>query len=107
MKNYPHNTTVGELRRDLAAYSDDDELFLSGLSYYRLKHRGEGLVQLEFNEAVYRLNTGELVAVDPSIGDHDLEISVRTEPGPEGDEEIIPYSYDLHVEASWPSGARG
>jgi hypothetical protein len=56
--------TVGELRRQLAAFADDAELYLGGLHYFRLKQRGPNVVQLEFNEQVYRTAEGELVVED-------------------------------------------
>lgn len=43
--------TIGQLKRQLQAFDDDDELIFQGdLSFNRLKSRGEGLVQLEFCE---------------------------------------------------------
>ena len=45
--------TVGDLKRHLASFHDDDELVFQGeLTFYRLKQRGPKLVQLDFNEAV-------------------------------------------------------
>jgi hypothetical protein len=61
----PAGITVGDLRRKLAAFPDDAELFFGGLTFYRLKSRGDLLVQLEFNESVYRDPDGTLVAQDP------------------------------------------
>ncbi|WP_421173899.1 hypothetical protein [Aeromonas enteropelogenes] len=48
------NITVGELKRQLALWSDDTEVSFSGLDFYRLKGRGEKLVQIEFNQMVYK-----------------------------------------------------
>ncbi len=43
--------TVGDLKRQLASYDDGDELiFQGGLTFYRLKTRGDKLVQVEFDE---------------------------------------------------------
>lgn len=43
--------TVGDLKRQLAAWPDDTELeFQGGMTFYRLKMRGKNMVQLEFNE---------------------------------------------------------
>lgn len=53
--------TVGELREQLEGYSEDAELYMGGLQFYRLKRRGEKLVQLEFNQQVYRDEDGEIV----------------------------------------------
>jgi hypothetical protein len=48
--------TVGDLRRELADWPDDIELIFSddGLTFYRLKKRGENLLQMEFNETISR-----------------------------------------------------
>jgi hypothetical protein len=43
--------TVGELRACLSVYNDDFELkFDGGLSFYRIKTRGQNIAVLEFNE---------------------------------------------------------
>lgn len=43
--------TVGDLKRQLAIYDDDFELeFSGGLTFYRLKTRGDNLAVVEFNE---------------------------------------------------------
>ena len=42
--------TVGDLKRDLALYADDMEIYFEGFSFYRLKMRGEKLLQIELNE---------------------------------------------------------
>ena len=41
--------TVGELKRRLEAFDDDDELCFEGMEFYRFKVRGKKLVQMEFN----------------------------------------------------------
>lgn len=70
MTNHPTNerftagVTVGDLRRQLEIFPDDAELYMGGLRFYRLKSRGPQLVQLEFNEVVYRDADGALVAED-------------------------------------------
>lgn len=53
--------TVGQLKRHLEGYEDSDELSFSGLDFYRLKRRGPGLVQVEFNQSVYRDSKGRVV----------------------------------------------
>lgn len=53
--------TVGELKKQLGYYADEDELYMGGLTFYRLKRRGENLVQLEFNEVVYKDSNGTLI----------------------------------------------
>lgn len=43
--------TVGDLRRHLQAYSDDDKLsFSGGLGFYRVKAWGDNEALIEFNE---------------------------------------------------------
>jgi hypothetical protein len=44
--------TVGELRKTLENYPDDAEIHFEELTFYRVKQRGEKLVQIEFNEAI-------------------------------------------------------
>ena len=46
--------TVGQLKEMLAGFDDSDELSFSGLDFYRLKRRGDDLVQFEFNQHVYK-----------------------------------------------------
>ncbi len=53
--------TVGEFRKELAAFKDDDELSFCGLDFYRLKRRGEDLVQVEFDQQVYTDDDGKVV----------------------------------------------
>jgi hypothetical protein len=53
--------TLGQLRSALAQYSDDTEISFSGLTFYRTKLRGDKLVQIEFNEQVYRDASGRVV----------------------------------------------
>ncbi|MGE0269473.1 MAG: hypothetical protein AB7S78_13570 [Candidatus Omnitrophota bacterium] len=48
--------TIGRLREDLQGYSDDTEITFGStreavpLIFYRVKRRGDGLVQIELNE---------------------------------------------------------
>jgi len=48
----------------LRGFDQDAELYMGGLEFYRLKQRGPNLVQLEFNQSVYRDETGKLIAED-------------------------------------------
>lgn len=58
----PDLITIGMLRQQLALYPDNYELDFSGLGFYRLKQRGPELIQVEFNEMVYRdKKTGHVV----------------------------------------------
>ncbi|WP_324710119.1 hypothetical protein [Pseudomonas citronellolis] len=59
--NKPMTITVGILKEHLASYPDHYELDFSGLDFYRLKQRGPELVQVEFNQQVYRDGTGRVV----------------------------------------------
>jgi len=60
----PAGITVADLRRQLDAFPGDAELFFGGLRFYRLKNRAEKLVQMEFDEQVYRRDDGTLVIED-------------------------------------------
>jgi len=54
--------TVGMLKDLLNGYPDTMELDFSGLDFYRLKQRSPTLVQVEFNQQVYRdKQTGRVV----------------------------------------------
>ncbi len=53
--------TVGEFKRMLKGCNDDVELYFSGLDFYRLKMRGDKLLQVEFNQQVYRNSEGNIV----------------------------------------------
>jgi hypothetical protein len=54
--------TVGDLKERLAAFPDDYQIFFGcyDLDFYRFKVRGEKLVQVEFNQTVYRDDKGVL-----------------------------------------------
>ncbi len=67
--------SVGELVRMLARFSPNAKVIFGGdprgLEFYRVKHRGrstktgEEVVQIEFNQLVYRDRKGELVVEEP------------------------------------------
>lgn len=62
-----YSLTVGELRRQLAAYPDDDEVRFEGeLRLGRLKRRGPNLVSIEFAEAQVHLDE-EFKAGNPDV----------------------------------------
>jgi len=42
--------TVANLKAELANWPDDYTVYFSGLSFHRLKKRGEKVVQMEFSE---------------------------------------------------------
>lgn len=56
--------TVGMLKQALEGIPDNHELDFSGLEFYRLKRRGPELIQVEFNEMVYRDKETGLVVVE-------------------------------------------
>ena len=57
--------SIGELKHLLANYPDHYQLDFSGLSFYRLKQRGETRVQMEFNQPVYLTEQGRVVVENP------------------------------------------
>lgn len=60
-------TTVGDLRRQLESYPDDDEIgFEGGLTLGRVKRRGPNLVNIEFAEVQAHLED-EFKAEHPDI----------------------------------------
>jgi hypothetical protein len=61
MKERPDLMTVGDLKRHLSVFSDDYRIDFSGLDFYRLKRRGDLLVQVEFNQQVYRDKRGLVI----------------------------------------------
>lgn len=54
--------TVGELQDRLQAFSPDDKIIFgtNSLQFYRLKSRGAGLVQLEFEQIVSEDEVGNV-----------------------------------------------
>ena len=53
--------TVGMLMEQLSGYDKDMMLSFSGLDFYRLKQRAPDLIQVEFNQMVYRDKDGQVV----------------------------------------------
>ena len=54
-----HAMTVGDLKSQLSAFTDDTKLsFAGGLTFYRLKLRGDDEVLVEFNEPQGDLTPG-------------------------------------------------
>lgn len=52
--------TVGELIDQLKAFPPDWELtFADELTFYRLKRRGDALLQVEFNESIWKDRQGK------------------------------------------------
>lgn len=60
----PQLITVGMLKQALEGIPDHHELDFSGLEFYRVKQRAPELLQIEFNELVYRDRETGLVVVE-------------------------------------------
>lgn len=67
---YDELMTIGELKRWLEGLPDDDKIFFGceSLKFYRIKQRGDGLHQIEFNQTVSDNANGE-VFIDSFIDD--------------------------------------
>lgn len=61
MDNRPPLLTVAALKQHLDGYADDLLVDFSGLDFLRLKQRSDTLVQVEFNQQVYRTPEGRVV----------------------------------------------
>ena len=66
MKDNHSGITVGDLKRQLEVFDPKAWLIFGGggLDFYRLKRRGEDLVQVEFDQQIYRTEEGELIVED-------------------------------------------
>ncbi|GAA6134385.1 hypothetical protein NBRC116188_11740 [Oceaniserpentilla sp. 4NH20-0058] len=58
------NLTVGELKKILNLYPDDMRLDFSGLDFYRIKQRSDKLLQVEFNQLVYKNEENNQVIIE-------------------------------------------
>lgn len=63
MKNYP-TISVAELIEQLSIYPSHYQIDFCGLTFNRIKQRGEASLQLEFTQQVYRTPEGVLVVED-------------------------------------------
>lgn len=61
MERYKPSITVGEFKEMLSHYPDNMLLDFSMLDFNRLKQRSPTLVQVEFNQQVYRDSTNNVV----------------------------------------------
>lgn len=52
--------TVGEFKEQLKGIDDNMKLDFSSLDFYRLKRRSDTLIQVEFNQMVYRDDEGNV-----------------------------------------------
>lgn len=53
-----------DLLKELNGWPEETRVGFSGLNFYRVKPRGPNMVNIEFNEHVYRDSKGELIAED-------------------------------------------
>lgn len=60
-----HTTDLGTLLDQLKGLPRDTQVYFGGLDFHRVKQQGPGLVQIEFNQPVYRTREGLLVVEDP------------------------------------------
>ena len=58
MKVRPELPTVGELIKQLSGYPTNTLVDFSGWDFYRVKQRGDLLVQIEFNQVVSQMPYG-------------------------------------------------
>jgi hypothetical protein len=61
MEKYKPSITVGEFKKWLSDYPDNMLLDFSMLDFKRLKQRSPTLVQVEFNQQVYRDSSNNVV----------------------------------------------
>ena len=61
MKKHLPTLTAGELITLLKAYPSDMLIDFSQLDFKRIKQRSPNVLQIEFNETVYRDKTGHIV----------------------------------------------
>lgn len=50
--------TVGTLIEMLKVQDPDSEVYFGGLDFYRVKRRGDDIVQIEFNQTIYKDEDG-------------------------------------------------
>lgn len=63
--------TVEELREHLTGFPGKMEVDFSGLDFYRVKQRGDNLLQIEFNQQVWRDTQSGRVQIDNLDGGDD------------------------------------
>lgn len=56
--------TVRDLIEQLKGHEPEAIVHFGGLDFYRVKSRGEKLVQIEFNETVYKDDNGNVVVLN-------------------------------------------
>ena len=61
MKKQEPLITVGMLMNELSGFDKDVKIDFSSLDFHRVKPRGDKLIQIEFNQMVYRDDEGDVV----------------------------------------------
>lgn len=61
-----HTIPLSTLLDQLVGLPKDTLVSFGGLDFYRIKPRGPGLIQIEFNQTVYRTSEDLLVVEDHS-----------------------------------------
>ncbi len=61
-----HTIDLGTLLQQLDGFPRDTRVSFSGLDFYRVKRRGPSMIQIEFNQAIYRTDEDLLVLEDHS-----------------------------------------
>lgn len=61
-----HTVELGDLLRQLEGYPPETRVYFGGLDFYRINKQGENLIQIEFNQSVYRTTEDLLVVEDHS-----------------------------------------
>lgn len=64
MKHIP-TITVEELRNEIKSLPNDADISFSGLTFQRVKSRGNNTYQIEFNEGPYLSEDGVLKVQNP------------------------------------------
>ncbi|MDC9591854.1 hypothetical protein PSI23_21900 [Xenorhabdus sp. XENO-10] len=63
---YSHTIDLGTLLRQLSEYPADTRVSFSGLDFSRVNRTGEDIIQIEFDQSVYRTSEDVLVVQDHS-----------------------------------------
>ena len=61
-----HTIDLGTLLRQLEGLPHDTRVYFGGLDFHRINPQGPNLIQIEFNQSVYRTDEDLLVVEDHS-----------------------------------------
>ncbi|CFQ69880.1 Uncharacterised protein [Yersinia enterocolitica] len=61
-----HTIDLGTLLERFKGYPPETRVYFGGLDYYRVKEQAPNLLQIEFNQSVYRTDKDLLVVEDHS-----------------------------------------